>query len=211
MTSDTRCQLAVVHRNPLIACGIQGLLANASDIAVAVYGPEAIESARFTDVDVIVGDYDTASVFLRRLRGGSRYPVSAPRVLLLTARDREWEVRNALDLGAHGYLLLDCDARSLQDCVRKLARGQRYISDALSQRLADSLSRESLTAREQDVLTLLASGNCNKEIASSLGISVGTTKTHVAAILDKLQADSRTQAAAIARDRGLLASSYAGF
>ncbi len=208
MIETMSLHVAVAHRNPLVACGIEGLLASTPDITVSIHPPEWVESRRFIGVDVIVGDYDTASRFLTRLRGGSHYPDNAPRVLLLTVRDSEREMRHAFDLGAHGYLLIDCDAHALASCVRKLAAGQRYLSDALSQRLVDSLSRENLTAREQDVLTLMANGNCNREIAASLGISVGTTKTHVASILDKLQANSRTRAAAIARDRGLITVAY---
>ncbi|GGP21553.1 response regulator transcription factor [Silvimonas iriomotensis] len=204
MIDSMPLHVAVAHRNPLIACGIERLLAFAKDITVSIHQPDWVESRRFTGIDVLIGDYDTACQFMQRLRGNSRYPEHAPRVLLLTVRDSEREMRTAFDLGIHGYLLIDCDAGALEDCIRRLAAGQRYLSDTLSQRLVDSLSRESLTAREQDVLTLLANGNCNREIASSLGISVGTTKTHVASILGKLQASSRTRAAAIARDRGLI-------
>ncbi|WP_188694618.1 response regulator transcription factor [Silvimonas amylolytica] len=196
--------VAVVHRNPLVACGIEGLLAAVKDITVSIHQPDWVESLRFTGIDVLVGDYESACQFMQRLRGNSRYPENAPRVLLLTVRDSEREMRHAFDLGVHGYLLIDCDASALADCIHKLAAGQRYLSNTLSQRLVDSLSRETLTAREQDVLMLLANGNCNREIATSLGISVGTTKTHVASILGKLQASSRTRAAAIARDRGLI-------
>ncbi|WP_188695255.1 MULTISPECIES: LuxR C-terminal-related transcriptional regulator [Silvimonas] len=204
MTETVPLHVAVAHRNPLVACGIKGLLSSAPDIIVSIHPVEWVEARRFTGVDVIVGDYDTACLFLQRLRGGSRYPGSAPRVLLLTVRDNERDMRNAFDLGVHGYLLIDCDADVLEESIRKLAAGHRYLSDALSRRLVDSLSRAALTAREQDVLALLANGNCNRDIASTLGISLGTAKTHVASILDKLEADTRTRAAAIARDRGLV-------
>ncbi|HEY9024554.1 MAG TPA: LuxR C-terminal-related transcriptional regulator, partial [Burkholderiaceae bacterium] len=80
----------------------------------------------------------------------------------------------------------------------------RYLGRAVAQRMADSMTRASLTQREADVLRFVVAGESNKVIARSLRIEVGTVKTHVSAILAKLDARSRTQAAAIAIARGLV-------
>ncbi|RZA34551.1 MAG: response regulator transcription factor [Lysobacteraceae bacterium] len=84
-----------------------------------------------------------------------------------------------------------------------LAR-QRYLSESMTRSVADSLTRESLTGRETDVLQLLAQGCCNKSIARKLGIGVGTVKTHVKGVMSKLDATARTHAVVVATQRGLI-------
>jgi two-component system NarL family response regulator len=88
--------------------------------------------------------------------------------------------------------------------VTALARGLRYLGRSVAQRMADSLIRTSLTSREIDVLQLVVAGESNKAIARRLCIEVGTVKTHMNGILAKLNATSRTQAAAIAVTQGIV-------
>jgi DNA-binding NarL/FixJ family response regulator len=88
--------------------------------------------------------------------------------------------------------------------VLTLAQGRRYLSASISQQVADSFTREPLTARESQVLGLLAEGLCNKMIGRQLAIQAGTVKSHVKGILTKLEAASRTQAVSIAARRGLV-------
>ena len=85
-----------------------------------------------------------------------------------------------------------------------LMHGSRYFSTAVAQTIADGMGREALTPRESDVLDLLVDGHCNKAIAQSLAIAVGTVKAHVKAILEKLGARSRTHAVVVAAARGLI-------
>jgi len=125
-------------------------------------------------------------------------------VLVVTPHGREHEVRLALDSGVHGYLLLGCPVDELAAGVRMLGQGRRYLGMEVSQRMADSLTREALTARETEVLRLLARGLCNKSIAARLTIGVGTVKAHVRGIMGKLDASSRTQVVSIAAQRGLV-------
>jgi DNA-binding NarL/FixJ family response regulator len=110
----------------------------------------------------------------------------------------------AMEHGVHGYLLLSSPVDELVAGVRTLLAGSRYICIPVARRMADSLMRERLTARESDVLQLLARGLCNKSIANRLGIAIGTVKYHVKAIMGKLEASSRTHAASIAAERGLV-------
>jgi two-component system NarL family response regulator len=84
----------------------------------------------------------------------------------------------------------------------------RYLSAELSRCVADSFTRIGLTSRETDVLQLLAQGQCNKSIARELGIGVGTVKTHVKGLFDKLGATARTHAVVLATRRGLVGDSY---
>ncbi len=197
-----RLNVLVIHAEPLLAVGLCAALRQQADFDVHADGPE-----REPDhpVDVVVTDYATAL----RLAGQARGPqaertLAGARIMLVTTSDREHEVRLALERGVHGYLLLGCPIEELAAGVRTLGQGSRYLCMAVAQRMAESLTREALTAREAEVLRLVALGQCNKAIARELAIAVGTVKAHVKAIMGKLDASCRTQAASIASQRGLV-------
>jgi DNA-binding NarL/FixJ family response regulator len=156
-------------------------------------------------VDVLVADYsngiDLAERFTRQCASRAR-----PRILIVTANDSEWDIRNAMERGITGYVLAGCPLDQLAVGVRALHRGARYFSPGVTQRLAESLSTEPLTSREEAVLQLVVDGLCNKAIALRLGVTVGTVKTHLRTIFDKLDVESRTQAVILVAKRGLLGS-----
>lgn len=190
----------VMHTDPLIAVGLTAALRQFPGFSVLVHSGEIPPAEA---IDVIVADYQDgvrlASAPALRARS-----LKSARVLIMTKHDREYAVRLALEAGVHGYLLLDCPIQELIDGVRALGRGSRYLCLAVSQRMAESLTREALTLREADVLRLLVRGQCNKSIAKQLDIAVGTVKAHVKAIMSKLDVSSRTEAASVAAQRGLI-------
>ncbi len=189
----------IMHSEPVMTAGLMSLLAEAGEFALTTQGrqPQAQPQAQ-----VLVADYDSGIALSRQLHA-DRFGQSA-RVLVVTQRDKEWEVRTAMDAGVHGYLLQGCAGDELVKAVRQLSQGMRYLSEAVTRCVADSLSRESLTGRETDVLQLLAKGCCNKSIARELGIGVGTVKTHVKGLMSKLDATARTHAVVVATQRGLI-------
>ena len=193
-----RLQVLVIHDAPLVALGLAGALRQHPDFAVSVHGVDADPAA----VDVVIADYEGGVAWALQAREHA-HPTC--RVMVVTTIDREREVRAALEAGVHGYLLLGCSLQELADGIRAVARGARALCAAVSDRLADSLIHEALTPRELDVLQRISEGRGNKAIASDLDIAVGTVKTHVKAILGKLDACSRTEAAAVASRRGLIA------
>ena len=134
----------------------------------------------------------------------TRPSLARARVLIVTSSSREADIQRALKNGVHGYVLLGGPLSELVESVAAVARGSRYVSSAAALRIADSLTRVPLTARELDVLELVAAGMSNKAIARRLSIEVGTVKTHLRAVLSKLDATCRTQAASIAVNRGLV-------
>jgi DNA-binding NarL/FixJ family response regulator len=141
------------------------------------------------------------------------------RVVMLTTFDDEEYVVRALRAGASGYLLKDRPARELADAVRQAHTGLVQFDPAAAARLVTALDRSpaatgsaqpqapnaepGLTAREVEVLRLLATGATNREIAGRLFLSEGTVKNHVSRILERLGLRDRTQAAIYARERGL--------
>lgn len=196
-------------RNSLVRAGIEATLRQMPDVHFYIEEERSegqAPGAANDDLqfDVLVADYQSgveAAMANKVARGGKR-PAN---VLVVTARESEAEIRHALHSGVCGYLLVGCRVDEFIGGVRAVARGMRPLSSLAAQRVAESLVHPLITARESDVLNLLARGFPNKAIASRLGITVGTVKTHVRNLFEKLPASSRTEAAAVAERRGLLA------
>ena len=128
-------------------------------------------------------------------RFGDRYP-GLP-VVVLSAESRQADMQRALQLGAMGYIPKQSTSQVMIEALKRVLAGDIYLPPALSQSGAGhSFGRDApaLTARQRDVLLLLAQGQTNKEIARSLGLAQGTVKMHVASIMNVLEADNRTQA-----------------
>ena len=200
----------VAHAEPFIAIGVVAAMREQAGLNVELCGSVAPLGERHTATasraaDVVVTDYDSGMALLAGRRSNAQAAESSvPRVMMLTHRAREQDVRMALEAGAHGYVLLDCPVEEFADGMRALKCGVRYLCAAAARSMADSLTRESLTPRELDVLASLARGNCNKLIASELDLAVGTIKIHLKALMAKLAARSRTQVVTTAIARGLI-------
>jgi DNA-binding NarL/FixJ family response regulator len=203
-TSDHRLAVLIAHAEPLLTASLVAVLREHDEIDVFVQDElRALHTGR--PVDVVVTDY----------QGGLRHAaearccalprhLAAARVMVLTMSNREHEIRVALEHGVHGYLVLGCQIDEISAGVRQVGRGSRYLCRSAAQSMAEGLARDALTVREGQVLRLLARGKCNKAIGRDLEIAIGTVKAHVKAIMGKLDARSRTQAACIASRRGLV-------
>ena len=197
-----RLNVLVMHAEPLLAVGLAAALHQQSDLEVFTADPAGPPPAI---IDVVITDHAAALRLAAQARCHALdRSLAGARVLVVTTADGEHDVRQALEIGVHGYLLLGCSIEELLAGVRTLGRGARYLCLAVAQRMAESLTREALTAREAEVLRLVARGQCNKAIARELEIALGTVKAHVKAIMAKLDASCRTQAASIAARRGLV-------
>jgi len=193
-------RVVIAHADPIVSAGLAALLGANGDMQITVTNSEAASHA---GADVVVLDHRNGLEHMRRA-ANAHHGEQQPRVLIVTQLEREWEVRTAMMAGVHGYLLQNSDPEQLLTAVRTLSRGMRYLSAELSRCVADSFTRIGLTSRETDVLQLLAQGQCNKSIARELGIGVGTVKTHVKGLFDKLGATARTHAVVLATRRGLV-------
>ena len=127
-----------------------------------------------------------------------------PGIVVITSFDDEEDIRQALSVGAKGFLVKGSEPEEIRDAVRSVARGERYLPVNIGLKLADSVSRPALSTRETEVLQCLARGLSNKEIGQCLCVCEGTVKHHVKSILSKLDAIGRTEAIAIAARRGLV-------
>ena len=148
--------------------------------------------------DVVVADYDYG---LRLVESGGS---DGQRVMILTHSTSEANVCRALEQGVRGYVLLGGSLENLIEDLRSIHAGGAALGPLVVTRMADWMKQQTLTARQAEILRQLMLGFSNKIIARKLALSTGTVKSHVKAILQKLDARSRTEAAAIAQRRGIL-------
>lgn len=216
--------MLVVDDQRLIRESIASLLDIQPGIAVAGTagdGREAVERALELDPDVVLMDVRMPGMDGVEAVAVLRERAPRCRVVMLTTFDDEEYVVRALRAGAAGYLLKDLPARELAAAVRLAHAGVAQFDPAATARLAAALARPApatattpptataspdgvLTAREAEVLRLVAGGATNREIAARLHLSEGTVKNHISRILTRLDLRDRTQAAVYARDRGLI-------
>lgn len=197
----------VLCQDPLVRAGLVGTLRGQSDFELLPDQPWVPTDPSLQDagVDLVVADYEHALALLEGCRKPSAVRHALiPNVLVVTHRDSEGEIRHALEVGVRGYLILGCGLDELVMAARAVRRGIRHVGTLAAQRLADSVACSSLTFRETDVLRLVAKGHSNKVVARQLDIAIGTVKSHLKAIFEKLDATSRTEVAAVAEQRGLL-------
>ncbi|WP_307704222.1 response regulator transcription factor [Variovorax paradoxus] len=203
MRADKLC-IRVCHGDPLAMAGLVWLVGQEPGFEVQP-GQQADEGI----VDVIVADHECALSLLASAAAfgpqGASLGFHVPRIVVVTRRDKESEIVQAIERGAHAYLLQDAQPAELMDAIRHVAHGGAlYLCQRTKALLRRGTPRASLTAREEEVLRFLARGDCNKGIARKLDISASTVKAHVSRIREKLRATSRVQVAVTATQRGLV-------
>lgn len=195
--------VVVKHNRPLLAMGVHTALSQHRNLSVQAEDADSGDTNG--NADVVVADYCTGLRLMEaEARGDARR--RRARVLILTTRHRASDIEHALKTGVHAYVLAGCKVEELVHGVEMAAQGSRYLCNASAQFVAESLSNEPFTQRQMEVLELLSRGMANKSIAHTLGVSEGTIKAHVKALLMKLGAQSRTEAMSIAIRRGVLAA-----
>jgi DNA-binding NarL/FixJ family response regulator len=189
-----RLRVAVLHSSPFVSAGVMHLLAAESDLNV-------VEPLAAERPEVLIADHHTAVAMLQAPPQASQ---SVPPLLVLSSTQRERDICHAIELGVRGYLMLASTPMELLNAVRAVGKGLRWLCPEAAARVADSMAQVALTHREEEVLSLLVAGFSNKLIALRLNLALGTVKTHVKAILQKLDARSRTEAISICMQRGLI-------
>ncbi|MET9553902.1 response regulator transcription factor [Streptomyces sp. NPDC006645] len=204
--------LIVVDDHPVVRDGLRGMFESAEGFEVlgeASGGVEGVELALRLDPDVVLMD-------LRMPQGGGVAAIAAltghrarAKVLVLTTYDTDSDTIPAIEAGATGYLLKDAPREELFTAVRAAAEGRTVLSPAVASRLVSRVrtpaaGNEALSAREREVLELVARGTSNREIAAELFISEATVKTHLTHIYGKLGVKDRAAAVAVGYDRKIL-------
>ncbi|MFC6599897.1 response regulator [Kitasatospora paranensis] len=208
MTAPIR--LLVCDDHAVVRAGLLALLAGAGDITVvgeAGTGEEAVVLAARLAPQVVLMDLQLGAGIdgieaTRRITAGP----DAPHVLVLTTYDTDADITRAIDAGATGYLLKAERPEELFTAVRAAAEGRTVLSPPVASRVMARMRTPGprLTPREQDILTHLAQGLGNREIARALFVSEATVKTHLGRIYAKLGVDTRTGAVAAAKEQRLI-------
>lgn len=205
-------RILVCDDHVVVRAGLLALLASAPDIEVvgeAGSGEEAIALARKLEPDVVLMDLQLGAGIdgvetTRRIvasRTGDR-----PHVLVLTTYDTDADITRAIEAGATGYLLKAERPEELFAAIHAAAQGRTALSAPVAGRVMAQMRspRPTLTPRERDILTHLAQGLPNREIARTLFISEATVKTHLRRIYDKLGVDTRAAAVSVAKEQRLV-------
>ena len=204
-------RIALVDDHPVFRSGLAALLDSVPDfdiVAEAADGPEAVALLSTTDADVVLMDLNLPTLSGVAATAQLMQLPAAPAVLVITMVDDDDTVVAAMRAGARGYVLKGAAGEEIIAAVRTVAAGGAVFGAGVAaQILAAGAARTrtaaepGLTAREQDVLALLAEGATNAQIARRLELSLKTVQNYVSRILDKLQVSDRTQAALRARSR----------
>jgi DNA-binding NarL/FixJ family response regulator len=202
-----RIRILVVDDHALLRAGLSALIGGESDmeiVAAACNGKEALEFFRQHRPDITLMDLKMPVMggveAIQAIRG--EFP--SAKVIVLSTYEGDDDIFRALEAGATSYLLKDTLAEDLVRVIREVFAGGRPLPAPAAKRLADRMLHPDLTARELDVLRLIARGMQNKEIAAQLGIGAETTQGHVKNILSKLGLHDRTEAVAVAVRRGIV-------
>ena len=201
-------RILIVDDHPVVRDGLAAMLNTQSDFEVvgeAGDGEEAVRKVVDDDPDVLLLDLEMPGVdgieTLQRLKKMN----ARTRTIVFTVFDTDDRIVSAMRAGAMGYLLKGAPREDVFRAVRVVNEGGSLLEPAVASRFLDSINDpDALTARQKEVLNLIATGLLNKEIADRLYISERTVKFHVSEILAKLGAGNRTEAVAIATEKGLI-------
>jgi DNA-binding NarL/FixJ family response regulator len=205
-------RVLIVDDHPIVREGVSAVLERERDL-------EVVGSAETIEIGLRLADRLRPDVILLDLKlpdagavdGVASFAAAGREVLVFTAHDTDEDVFRAIRGGARGYLLKGSPAAEIAQAIRQVHAGESYLSPRVAAKLVKDVTDRRgraglLSARERGVLRLVAAGLSNRQIAEALSISERTVKFHVTAIFNKLGADNRAQAVALAAARGLLPS-----
>jgi len=207
MEDTPKINVLVVDDHPIVRVGIVAIINGKPDMAVVAQcgtGEEAVELFEQHQPDIVLMDLRLPKMSgveaIRSIR--MRHPKAC--FVVLTTYEGDEDIYQALEAGARAYVIKGMPHEMLIDALRRVHAGRRFLPPSVSRALASRTPDSDLSAREREVLALLARGETNKEIAQHLGITEATVKCHVSVILMRLQASDRTQAVVTALQRGLV-------
>lgn len=207
MKDNQTINILCVDDHELVREGIATLINHQPDMKLvgeAATGAEALDLFRELEPDVTLMDLRLSDMSgidaLIAIRG--EFPKA--QIVMLTMIEGDVEIQRALKAGASAYILKNMSSKDLIKTIRAVHAGKKYIPAEIAMRLAEHLGFKDLTPRELEVLELVADGSRNQDIAKKLFIAEETVKMHVISIMQKLDAESRTQAVSIALRRGII-------
>ncbi|MCZ6504623.1 MAG: response regulator transcription factor [Actinobacteria bacterium] len=203
-------RVVIADDHPVVRTGLRGMLETQTDIEVvgeAENGKQAVSLAGRLEPDVVLMDLQMPVLDGVSATEQICTRLSHTHVLVVTTYDTDADITRASGAGAIGYLLKDAPRDDLFDAIRAASRGESVLTPSVASRVMEMMRSpdpETLSGREVEVLTEVAEGKSNKEIAKVLFISEATVKTHLIHIFSKLGVDDRTAAVTVALERGVL-------
>ena len=207
MSADARIRVLCVDDHPLLREGIAAVIQSQPDmqiVAQACSGQEGVQQFRKHHPDVTLMDLRLPDISGIDAIIAIRTEFPEARVIVLTTFEGDVEIQRALEAGARAYMLKNMPPKDLIDGIRQVHSGKKRIPAQVAAQLAEHLSDEALTDREVEVLSQIAGGNRNRDIAEKLFITEETVKVHIKHIMEKLGASDRTEAVAIGLRRGII-------
>ncbi len=202
-----RIRVMVADDHPILRTGLVTLIEAQPDMSVVAQagdGHEAVATFLREVPDIGVLDLRMPGIGGIEAVVAIRAVLPQARLIILTSFASDEDIYRALRAGARGYLVKDAPAEELVNCLRTVHEGGTFIPPMIASKLAERVGTVELTAREREVLALVAKGKGNREIGAELDVTEGTIKVHVNNILTKLGVASRTEAVNIAIRRGLV-------
>jgi DNA-binding NarL/FixJ family response regulator len=207
MTEQQRIRVFCVDDHPLLRQGIETVINSQPDMLLvgeAANSQEAIQQFRQLRPDVTLMDLRLPDLSGIDTMIALRAEFREARIIMLTTFEGDVEIQRALEAGARGYMLKGMPPKEVVEAIRRVHAGKKQIPPYVVGQLSEHLSDEDLTEREIEVLSQVAGGNRNRDIAEKLFITEGTVKVHLKRIMEKLGASDRTQAVAIGIRRGII-------
>jgi DNA-binding NarL/FixJ family response regulator len=206
-SSPTRIRILAVDDHPLLRGGVAALIADQSDMTLAgeaSNGRDAIEEFRRLKPDITLMDVQLPGMDGIDAILAIRAEFPAARIIVLTTYEGDFLAQRALKAGAQAYILKARVRKDLLETIRMVHRGAKRVDPQIAEQIACRMEDDMLSEREINVLSLIAAGKSNREVAAQLAISEETAKTHVRNILAKLGANDRTHAVTLALQRGII-------
>jgi DNA-binding NarL/FixJ family response regulator len=207
LTEQQTLKILIVDDHPILREGVAAVLGCEDDMQIvgeAASGVEAIALFGTLNPDITLMDLQMPGMSGVETIREIRKEKSDARIIVLTTYSGDMLASRALKAGASGYLLKSAIKDELAETIRMVHSGRRRVPPEIAAEIAEHLGDEHLSDRELDVLSKVARGRSNKEIARELSISVGTVNAHVKNILLKLHAHDRTEAVTVALKRGIM-------
>jgi DNA-binding NarL/FixJ family response regulator len=207
MKDGGKIRVLCVDDHPIVREGIAAIINLQPDMMLAgaaATAGEALERFFKLRPDVALVDLQLPDMsgfdLIKKIKDKS----PKARIIVLSSHEGDVDIQRALEAGAQGYVVKGIVREELLETIRSVHAGKRRLPAAVAQKLAEHMADEPISPRELDVLSLMAAGKRNKEIASELSIAEDTVKMHVRNILSKLQVNDRTEAVTIALRRGII-------
>ncbi len=207
MTGQSPIRVLSVDDHPLLREGLAALINNQPGMALvaqASNAQEGIAQFRTHKPDVTLMDLRLPDKSGIEALIAIRAEFPEAKIIMLSTFEGDVEIQRALEAGARGYILKSMPPTELIEVILQVHAGKKRIPTEIAAQLAEHLSDEALTDREVEVLSQIAGGNRNRDIAEKLFISEETVKVHIKHIMDKLGASDRTEAVAIGLRRGII-------